>query len=121
MNNEDIKEKLRESEKLLLSVEWVLGAFTTLIFLAALIVVSLGVLSFPRSIAVGVLGFILFIVGIVYCLKIEQKAGFYEYPKCGHKYVPQFKTVLWGMHRGRTRYMKCPECGERSWQKKVLS
>lgn len=23
-------------------------------------------------------------------------------------------------HMGRTRYMKCPECGKRSWQKKVL-
>ena len=25
------------------------------------------------------------------------------------------------MHVGRTRYMKCPECNEKSWQKKVIS
>lgn len=121
VNNEDYKEKLNESEKLLLKIEWVLGAFTTLIFIVALEVAALGVLPLPWSIAAGVLGFILFAVGIVYCLKIEQITGFYECPKCGHKYVPSFKTVLWGMHNGRTRYMKCPKCGERSWQKKVLS
>lgn len=25
------------------------------------------------------------------------------------------------MHVGRKRYMKCPECGKWSWQKKVLT
>ena len=121
MDKIDLKEKLNESEKLLLKLEWVLSTFTTLLFLGALILASLGVLPLSWSIAAGVLGFILFTVGMVYCLKIEQKTGFYECAKCGNKYVPAFKSVFYGMHMGRTRYMKCPECGERSWQKKVLS
>ena len=25
------------------------------------------------------------------------------------------------MHYGRTRYMKCPKCNKRSWNKKVIS
>ena len=53
-------------------------------------------------------------------LKIEQTAGYYECQKCGHKYIPTFNSVMWAMHFGRTRYMKCPECNKRSWQKKVL-
>ena len=35
-------------------------------------------------------------------------------------YLSYWQTNL-APHMGRTRYMKCPECGKRSWQKKVLS
>ena len=44
-----------------------------------------------------------------------------ECKKCGHRYVPTFKAVNLAMHMGRTRYLKCPECGKKSWQKKVIS
>lgn len=66
------------------------------------------------------LGFILFIIGILICLRIEQIAGYYKCCKCGHKYIPLFLSILIAMHIGRTRYMKCPSCGKRSWNKKVI-
>ena len=62
----------------------------------------------------------IFMFGMFYLLKIEQKAGYYECNKCHHKYVPTYNKVLWAMHFGRTRYMKCPECNKYSWQKKVI-
>ena len=52
---------------------------------------------------------------------IEQKAGYYECQHCHHRYVPTYWQTNLAMHMGRTRYMKCPECGKRSWQKKVLT
>ena len=52
---------------------------------------------------------------------IEQKAGYYECKNCHHRYVPTYWQTNLAMHIGRTRYMKCPECGKRSWQKKVLT
>ena len=52
---------------------------------------------------------------------IEQKAGYYECRNCGHRYVPTYRQVNLAMHTGRTRYMTCPACGQRSWQKKVLT
>ena len=52
---------------------------------------------------------------------IEQKAGYYECQHCHHRYVPIYWKTNLAMHIGRTRYMKCPECGKRSWQKKVLT
>ena len=51
---------------------------------------------------------------------IEQKAGYYECGCCHHCYVPSYSKVILSMHKGRARYMKCPVCGRRSWQKKVL-
>ena len=52
---------------------------------------------------------------------VEQKAGYYECQKCGHRYVPAYWQTNLAQHAGRTRYMKCPKCGKRSWQKKVLT
>ena len=57
----------------------------------------------------------------IMALKIEQVAGYYECAKCGHKYVPSFKNVLMAPHMGRTRKMKCPRCGKKSWHKKVIN
>ena len=31
------------------------------------------------------------------------------------------KSVFLAMHMNRTRYMKCPECGKKSWDKKVIN
>ena len=47
--------------------------------------------------------------------------GYYECKHCKHRYVPTYKAVNMAMHMGRTRYMRCPQCGKKSWQKKVLS
>ena len=50
------------------------------------------------------------------CEKINDEAC----AKCGHKHVPTYKAVFLAMHMGRTRHLRCPKCGEKSWQKKVL-
>ena len=55
-----------------------------------------------------------------FALRIEQVAGYYKCGVCGQTYVPKYGSVSFAMHMGRTRYLKCPACGKRSWQKKVL-
>jgi len=62
-----------------------------------------------------------FIIMIPFAIRIEQTAGYYECQKCHHKYIPKYSSVLWAMHVNRTRYMKCPKCNQRSWQKKVIT
>lgn len=116
-----LKEKLNETEKILLGSEWVIAVLSTVILLGALSLASSGLLPSVPSVLIGALGIILFALGMCFCLKTEQTAGYYECRCCNHKYVPTFKAVFCSMHNGRTRYMKCPRCGEKSWQKKVLS
>ena len=67
-----------------------------------------------------IIGCVIFIVGIGTCLLIEQKAGYYQCNNCKYKYIPNYKQVLFAMHSGRTRYMKCPKCHKRTWNKKVI-
>ena len=54
-------------------------------------------------------------------VRMEQVAGYYACKECGHRYVPTYRTVAMAPHMGRTRYMRCPQCEKKSWQKKVLS
>ncbi len=110
-----------ESDRHLLTAEIYIGMLGTLIFLALVFTAAFAPLEAWLRAVLIVTGLIPFAVCIGYAVKIEQKAGYYECAKCGHKYVPTYKSVLFAMHVNRTRYMTCPECGEKSWQKKRLS
>ena len=67
------------------------------------------------------LGFIIAIFGLHFCIIIEKDAGYYECKHCQHKYIPTFAQIYFCPHIGRTRYMKCPKCNKKSWQKKTIS
>lgn len=115
-----VKQK-EEADKRLLSLEIVTGILST-VFLFSMVLTA-ALLQMPDWIRIVmiVIGFVFFLIGCFCALKIEQVAGYYECAKCGHRYVPTYRSVNMAMHMGRTRYMKCPECGQKSWQKKVLS
>lgn len=114
-----VREK-ENADKRLLNIEIVLGFITSIFFMTLIFVASFAEMQAWIRLVLIAAGLILFAVGIGYCLKIEQTAGYYECSECGHKYIPSFKSVLFAMHLNRTRFMKCPECGKRSWQKKVI-
>ena len=63
---------------------------------------------------------VLFLPPCFYALKLELSVGAYKCKHCGHEIVPTYLQALNAMHRGTTRYLKCPKCNKRSWCKKVL-
>lgn len=99
--------------------ENVIGYISTITFLILVFVASYveGLPVWARVVLL-LFSFALLIVGVSFCIKIETEAGKYECQKCGHQYVPKFSSVYFAMHFGRTRYMTCPKCGRKSWQKK---
>ena len=115
-----VKEK-ENSDKKLLAVEFAVGILSVIVLLGFIFIAAFIPMETWTRILLIALGFILGLSGIFVAVKIEQVAGYYECAECGHKYVPTFKSVLFAMHMGRTRYMKCPKCGKKSWQKKVVS
>ena len=118
---EMVREK-EQKDKQLLALEWVIGILSLIVLFIPIIIGSLVPIEqdWIRT-AIVLSGFIPAIIGFAFAMKIEQVAGYYECKNCGHKYVPNFKTISFSMHMGRTRYMKCPECGKKTWQKKVIS
>lgn len=117
---EMVKQK-EEADKNLLSLEMLIGIFSIIILLGFTFAASFFQMEDWLRIVFIIAGFVIGLVGIMFALRIEQTAGYYECKACGHKYVPTYNSVLWAMHMGRTRYMKCPKCSKMSWQKKVIS
>ncbi len=117
---EMVKQK-EEADKKLLGLEIVIGVLSVIILVGFNLVAAYFEMQTWLRVCLAVSGFVLGLVGIGFALRIEQTAGYYKCKHCGHKYVPSYQSVLWAMHMGRTRYMKCPECKKHSWQKKVIS
>ena len=116
-----IEKEKEEKDRQLLNLELVIGYFSLITFLILIFVASFVEMLLWIRIIMIVFASIVFVVGVSKAIKIEQIAGYYECDKCYYKYVPTYKSVLFSMHYGRTRYMKCPKCNKKSWQKKVIS
>lgn len=116
-----IEKEKEEKDKQLLALEYVIGFTASITFLILIFVASYIEMETWLRILLIVTGSIIFALGAGNAIKIEQTAGYYECNKCHHRYVPKYSSVFWSMHMGRTRYMKCPKCNEKSWNKKVIS
>ena len=114
-----MEKEREEKDRQLLNLEVVIGYFSSITFLILIFVASFVEMPSWLRLVLIVFGSIVFAVGVGKAIKIEQTAGYYECDKCHYKYVPEYSS--WAMHMGRTRYMKCPKCNEKSWQKKVIS
>ena len=117
----EMKRQKEESDKVLLRMEIVIGIIVVVAFLIIMAIAAYA--DMAEGVRYGLIASaaIPFFVICFVMIRIEQKAGYYECQKCHHKYIPTYSSVCWAMHMGRTRYMKCPNCGKRSWQKKVIS
>lgn len=116
-----LKSRQDKSVKHLLSLECVIGYMTTFTYFLLLLCAIFAVENLAWRIAIICLSVLILLVGVIFALRVEQVAGFYECEHCHHKYIPTYHAVLFAMHIGRTRYMKCPKCGKRTWNKKVIS
>lgn len=117
----ELKNREESTNKNLLVLENIIGYTCSISFLVMIFTAGFAVSNIIWKIALICIAIIIFITGITFALKIEKDAGYYECQKCYNKYIPNFSSVMFAMHLGRTRYMKCPKCGKKTWNKKVLA
>ncbi len=115
-------QKLKEeADKRLLRTETIITSLTLFIYMTLVMIVILNDLSEKLSALILIpLTIFVFMICLL-ALRIEQQAGYYECQKCHHKYIPTYSSVFLAAHINRTRYMKCPKCQQRSWQRKVIN
>ena len=117
---EMVKQK-EENDKRMLRMEILMGILSILpLLISTIIVIAIPMEEWLETVII-LTSMIPILIATPFALKIEQTAGYYECQKCHNKYVPEYVSVFGAMHIGRTRYMKCPKCNKRSWQKKVAS
>ena len=100
---EMVKQK-EENDRMLLTLEVVIGVLSTIVLLAPVFVGALVPMENWKRIVVAFSGFVPGFVGFFFATKLEQVAGYYECQSCGHRYVPTYRAVNMAAHMGRTRH-----------------
>ena len=116
----DMAKELEKKNKTVWTSMWIIMGVSIIGLIGGLAVAAFLI---PEGILqlVTILGIcVLFLIPCFYALKLEVSVGAYKCKNCGHEIVPTYKQALNAMHMGTTRYLKCPECGKRTWCKKVL-
>ena len=121
---EDEYEKVKakeDADRKMLAIEYVIVILGIAILFCMVAMAAYIPMATWTKVCLLTLGFISVMVCITLALLIEQKAGYYECSKCNYRYVPTFAQIFFGINIGRLRYLKCPECKKRSWNRKVIS
>ena len=116
----DMAKEIEHKNKTIWVSMWTIMIVSIIALLAG---ISIAAFLIPEGIwqIVIILGIsIIFLIPCFYALKLEISVGAYKCKNCGHEIVPTYSEVLWAMHMGTTRYLKCPKCNKRTWCKKVL-
>ncbi len=116
----DMAKELERKNKTIWTAMWIIMSVSMTALFACIFISAFLI---PEGVwqIVSILGAcILFLIPCFYALKLEISVGAYKCKNCGHEIVPTYSEALWAMHRGTTRYLKCPNCEKRTWCKKVL-
>ena len=117
----ELKKQEEEKDKIIFYSTYFLIFMVLMLFLVICLVTSFFISEEPIQSTIIIVSTILVFITCLYALKIEAIVGYHECKECHHKYKPSYNQVLWPMHIGSTRYLKCPKCNKKSWSKKVIS
>ena len=118
----EMRAQEERSNKKLMEAESFLIILT---LVASLALIISGVLIAGSNQMIGIvlcsLGSLIVLLGVLYGVKLEHDAGYYECPECKTRYVPSMRAVIFAMHYGTTRNMRCPHCNKKGYHKKVMT
>ena len=117
----ELAKSIEQKSKIIWTNMWIIMGVSMVALLAGLFAVAFFV---PEGVwqLVAILGIcVVFLIPCFYALKLEVSVGHYKCKNCGGQIVPTYTQALNAMHRGTTRYLKCPHCGKRTWCKKVIN
>ena len=114
-----INEKQENKKRITLSI---IVIAITIISMTTLVTIS-GLAQIPdiARIALIAVAVVITVAGIGVAAVLDMDAGVYECPHCGERFVPSFKAYLMGAHSITRRFLKCPNCGKKSFCRRRLS
>lgn len=116
----ELAREVEQKNKTIWTTMWVIMGVCTVGFIGGTGAVALFVPEGPMQLVLILALCVLFLIPCFYALKLEVSVGYYKCKHCGHEIVPTYAQALNAPHMGTTRYLKCPNCNERSWCKKVI-
>ena len=116
----EMAKELEKKNKTIWNAMWAIMTVSIIGLLGGLVLVALFIPEGPWMLVAILSLCVVFLIPCFYALKLEVSVGAYKCKNCGYEIVPTYKQALNAMHRGTTRYLKCPNCNKRTWCKKVL-
>lgn len=116
----EMAKEVETKNKTIWTSMWVMMTVSIIALLAVCCVSAFLIPEGVWQLVVVLCACILFLIPCFYALKLEVSVGAYKCKNCGHEIVPTYSQALLAMHKGTTRYLKCPKCNKRTWCKKVL-
>ena len=114
-----VKEREESKRNLVLGC---IVAFITILSGCTLVMVS-GLFSMETWTRVILIAIAVIVMagGIGVAAALEMKSGTFECRHCHTRFVPTAKEYIAGAHSLTTRWLKCPECGKKSFCKRRLT
>ena len=112
--------ELEQKNKIIWKSMWFIMATS---IVALLVCIAVAAYLIPKGVwqlVVILASVVVFLIPCFFALKLEISVGAYKCKHCGYEIVPTYSQALNAMHRGTTRYLKCPTCNKRSWCKKII-
>jgi transcriptional regulator with XRE-family HTH domain/DNA-directed RNA polymerase subunit RPC12/RpoP len=116
----EMAKEIERKNKTIWSAMWIIMTVSIIALFAGLFAAAFFVPEGPWQLVVILAVVVVFLIPCLYALKLEVSVGAYKCKNCGYEIVPTYKEALGAMHRGTTRYLKCPKCNKRTWCKKVI-
>ena len=116
----DMAKELEKKNKTIWNAMWIIMTVSILGLIGGLAIIAFFLPEGPWMLVAIISLCVVFLIPCFYALKLEVSVGAYKCKNCGYEIVPTYKQALNAMHRGTTRYLKCPKCNKRTWCKKVI-
>lgn len=113
-----LREKEEGKKRLIISfVTAILGS----IVMTVMILFGNYIENITIKIASVIFGIIVFVICFINAVILDIDTGVYECKKCKHKFRPDLMNYLIAPHTLGSRYLKCPNCEEKSYCKHKLT
>ena len=117
----DITKEVQKKDKIIWNAMWVIMIVNMIALFGSILFAAFIVPEGPWQLVVILAACVVFLIPCFYALKLELSVGAYKCKNCGYEIIPTYSEALWAMHKGTTRYLKCPKCNKRTWCKKVIN
>lgn len=107
----------KTSPKLKYTISTISAIVTILITLGLILLAGFVIEEVWIKILVCVMSVLLVVSNIALILLVAVNTEVYECCHCGEKFVPTMREYLMGAHTMKKRYLRCPYCHKKGWNK----
>ena len=104
----EMAKELEKKNKTIWNAMWTIMTVSIIGLIGGLAAIAFFMTEGPWMLVAILTLCVVFLIPCFYALHLEVSVGAYKCKSCGYEIVPTYAQALNAMHRGTTRYLKCP-------------